>query len=197
MFKKIVNIATTILLVLLVLIVILVFISRVNGQSPSIFGFHIFRVSSDSMVPALEVREVILVKEVPVEEIHVGDIITYNGTQGELNGKTITHRVVKEPVLTNGEYHLTTKGDKEGAVADPEITYDQVEGKYVTSLPIIDKLYTFFLSPGGLICFVAIIVILFGYEMISLIMSYRAIDEKDDDYYEPKPKKPSRKRKKK
>ena len=108
----------------------------------------------------------------------------------------ITHRVVEDPELNNGTYYFQTKGDAEGATLDPVVNDEQVQGVVVKKIPFIDKLYSFFFTPYGLILFIFIIVLLFGYEMISLIMSYKSIDEHDDDYYEPKAKKPSNKRKK-
>ena len=194
--RKIMNIFMTVLLVVLVCILVMVFVARVSGNIPSILGYSIFRVSSDSMEPTLMVGDVILVKSVSPEDIHTGDILTYQGTTGQMEGKTITHQVIQEPYEVDGVYHIQTKGIREGAVADPEITYDQVKGRYVTTLRFIDKLYSFFLSPLGLISFIALIVILFTYEMISLIMSYKTLDEKDDDYYAPPNRKPKHKRKK-
>ena len=196
MARKIVNIFSTVLLVVLILIVILLFIVRLSGNSPSIFGYHIFRISSGSMEPVLNVGDIILVKETPPEDIHKDDIITYKSEQGEMEGQAITHRVVAEPEIKGGVYTFQTQGDLNGAALDPIITYDQVEGKYIRKLAFIDKLYSFFFTPYGLIIFIAVILILFGYEIISLMVSYRALDEMDDDYYAPKNKKPSKKRKK-
>ena len=196
MVKKIINILSTVLLVILVAVVVFVFIARISGKSPSIFGYHVFRVSSGSMEPTLEIGDIILVKEVPAEEIHVGDIITYNGEEGDLADKVITHQVIEEPYDVGGVWHFQTQGIAEGASPDPSITYDQIEGKFQTKLALLNKLYSFFLTPYGLIIFVFIIIALFGYEMISLILSYKSLDEKGDDYYEPKPKKKSKKRKK-
>ncbi|WP_405356860.1 signal peptidase I [Ruminococcus sp.] len=195
MAKKVFHIFTTVLLIVLVLIVIIVFICRVRGESPSILGYHIFRVSSDSMEPTLQVGEIILVKKTSSDQIHKNDIITFKGTQGELAGKMITHRVIEEPRIVDGKYYFKTMGDKAGAKHDPEIDESQIEGKYIRSIAFIDKLYTFFLSPVGLISFIALILILFGYEMISLVISYKSLDEKDEDYYAPKNKKPKKKRK--
>jgi len=197
MRRKVVNVITTVFLVLLIILVVFVFITRISGSSPSLFGYHIFRVQTDSMVPTLEVGDVILVKSVPAEDIAVGDIITYRVVSGDLAGNTITHRVVEGPEMRDGVYYFRTKGDREGALVDEEFPYERVEGKYIRKLPVFDKVYTFFLSPAGLITFIGVIIVLFGYEMIALIRSYRALDEKDDDYYEPTPKKPSKKRKKK
>ena len=196
MVRKVVNIITTVLLIVLIVIVVVVFITRMNGKSPSIFGLTVFRVQTDSMEPNLMVGDVILDKKVAPEEIHKGDIITYDCVEGKLAGQTITHRVHKDPEVRNGVYYYVTMGDKEGATPDAEISYQQIEGKFVRKLPFVNNLYTFFLSPGGLITFIGIIVLLFAYEMISLIVNYKRIDEHDDDYYEPKPKKESKKRKK-
>ena len=197
MARKVINIITTVLLVVLIVLVVFIFVARITGNNPSFFGYHVFRVQTDSMEPTLNVGDVIIVKSTPAEEIEVGDIITYKVVSGNLAGQTITHRVVQEPEQRDDMYYFTTKGDKTGAVEDEEVPYDRVEGKYIRTVPMLDKVYSFFLSPAGLIVFIGIILLLFGYEMISLITSYRSLDEKDDDYYQPKPKKPRKKRKKK
>lgn len=195
MFRKVINILSTILLILLILLVIFLFIMRITGNSPSIFGYHVFRVSSGSMEPVLVKGDVILVKAVPADQISKNDIITYKSREGQMEGEMITHRVVTEPKVVEGTYYFQTQGDAEGASLDPIVSFEQVEGKYVRKVPLIDKLYSFFLTPYGLITFIFIIILLFGYEMISLILTYRSIDIKDDDYYEPKPKKKNKKRK--
>lgn len=194
-FRKVFNIITTIILITVIAVVVIVFIVRLTGNVPSLFGYSVFRIRSDSMTPTLLVDDVILDKKVKPQDIHIGDIITYDCISGDLAGQTITHRVVEEPEVRGGIYYYRTKGDKEGAVLDAEIEYSLVQGKYVCTIPLLDKIYTFFLSPYGLIVFIFIILALFGYEMISLILSYRSLDIKDDDYYEPKPKKKSKKRK--
>ncbi|MBQ3264961.1 MAG: signal peptidase I [Ruminococcus sp.] len=194
--KRIFNLLSTVLLVALILLVVVIFIMRITGHVPSIFGFTVYRVQSDSMEPVLMVGDVIIDKKVAPEEIQKGDIITYDSYMGTLAGQTITHRVVTEPECRNGTYYYQTQGDRAGAPLDDVISYDQVEGKYITKVTWLNSVYSFFLSPYGLITFILIIMVLFGYEMISLVVSYRSLEEKDDDYYEPKPKKPGKKRKK-
>ena len=194
--RRIFNGLVTALLVATVAFVVMIFVARLTGNTPSVFGYRVFRVLTDSMTPTLEVGDVILVRDCEPEEIHNGDIITYNGEVGSYRGKSITHRVVEEPEVRDGVYYYWTKGDRQGAMIDPEISFYQVEGKYVRTIPYIDKLYTFFLSPAGLISFIGLIVVLFGYELVSLLWTYKTADAKDDDYYAPKNKKPKAKRKK-
>lgn len=196
MVRKIVNIFFTVLLIVLVVLVILIFITRATGNAPSIFGYSVFRVSSGSMEPELSIGDVILVHSVKPDEIHEGDTITYKGDQGDLRDVMVTHKVIEEPYEKDGEWYYQTMGIVAGAVKDPIITYDQVQGKLIQKMTFFDEIYTFFLSPAGLITFILVIVVLFGYEMISLIVSYKNADEIDDDYFEPKQKKRSKKRKK-
>lgn len=196
MARKAVNIFFSVLLVLLVAFVVMIFITRAMGNSPEIFGYRIFRVSSGSMEPELAIGDVILVQKVDPEDIHIDDIITYKGVQGDFADKMITHLVIEEPYEDDNGWHYQTQGIAAGALKDPIVSYDQVQGKLVKKLAFMNDIYTFFLSPWGLISFILVILVLFGYEMISLIISYKAIDEKGEDYYAPANKKPRKKRKK-
>ena len=181
MFKKIINAISVIFLVFLVIFVLFTLVSRIMGETPSVFGNYIFRVSSDSMEPTLMVGDVILVQSADAEDIQKGDIITYKPKDGSMYGREVTHRVVADPVIKHDTYYYQTQGDAVGAPLDKAITYDQVKGKYVRKLTLIGKLYGFMSKPIGVAIFIGVIVLLFGYELISLIVSYRKIDEVDLD----------------
>ena len=189
MFKKILNVLTTVLLVVLVLAVLFFFISRIMGETPSLFGNYIFRVSSDSMEPTLMVGDVILVQSADAEDIEKGDIVTYKSRSGSMYGREVTHRVVTEPEIKNGTYYYQTQGDAAGAPLDKKITYDQIQGKYVRKLTLIGKFFNFISKPIGVIIFIGVIILLFGYELISLIVSNKAIDEIGEDKKKKRPKK--------
>ena len=179
-FKKILSILGTILLVILLAVVIVMFNARISGEAPSVFGYQVFRVSSGSMEPELMVGDVIIVKEAEVSDIQKGDIVTYKGEEGEFRDKFITHKMIEDPQLVDGKYVFHTQGIYEGAVPDPEWYEDQLLGEYVYTVPYIDSVYNFFLKPYGLVTFVLIIIVLFGYELISLIVSYNTLDEIDE-----------------
>ncbi len=177
MVKKIINIISTVLLIVLIIIVIAVFLTRASGGVPELFGYQVYRISSGSMSPVLEVGDVILSHKVDADEIKVGDIITYLGDEGNYDGMLITHSVITAPHSSGGDTVLSTQGVAEGAIPDPEISFSQVKGKYITKLSFLNKAYTFFLSPTGLIIFILIIMILFGYEIISLIIGYKKVED--------------------
>ena len=180
-FKKILSILGTILLVILLAVVIVMFNARLSGEAPSVFGYQVFRVSSGSMEPELMIGDVILIKEAEPQDIQKGDIVTYKGEEGDLNDKFITHKMIEDPQLVDGRYVFHTQGIYEGAVPDPDWYEDQLLGEFVCKIPFIDSVYSFFLKPYGLITFVLIIIVLFGYELIALILSYHTLDEIDDE----------------
>ena len=177
MIKKIINVFSIVFLVLIVIFVLFSLMSRIMGITPSLFGNYIFRVSSDSMEPTLMVGDVILVKSVDADDIQKDDIITYKSEDGSMYGREVTHRVVSGPVIKNDTYYFQTQGDAEGAPLDKAITYDQIVGKYDRKLPLITKFYDVISTPTGVAVFIGLIIVLFGYELISLIVSYKKIDE--------------------
>ncbi len=176
-FKKLLKILGTILLIVLIAVVILMFNARLSGEAPSVFGYQIFRVSSGSMEPELMIGDVILVKKADVEDIQKGDIVTYKGEEGDFANKFITHKMIEDPQYVDGEYVFKSQGIVEGALPDPVWYEDQLLGELVCKIPFIDSIYSFFLKPYGLMTFILVIVLLFGYELISLVVSYKRLDE--------------------
>lgn len=183
MFKKIVNGFSIVFLVIMVAVVLFLFMSRIMGETPSVFGYYIFRVSSDSMEPTFTVGDVILVHKTDAEDIQKDDIITYKSKDGSMYGRDVTHRVITDPVIKNDVYYYQTQGDAENAPLDKAISYDQVEGKYVRKLTVLGALYGFLATPTGLIVFVAVIIVLFGYELISLLISDKKSDKIDEKLF--------------
>lgn len=164
LFKKISNIALTVILVVLFLVIVITLISRASGNVPSLAGFMIFRVSSGSMEPEYEIGDVVLAKNVDnPQEISKGDVITYLGQSGSFSGKRITHKVVVAPYEENGEYFLVTKGIA-NLTEDPVINFDQVIGKVVTKIPFLGPIYDFFLTPWGLVLTILLIIAAFSGE---------------------------------
>ena len=174
------NALSIVLLVIVVAAVLFFFAARLTGGTPSVFGFYIFRVTSDSMEPTFTVGDVILVKSTPADEIKKDDIITFKSEEAQTYGREVTHRVVREPEFKNGKYYYQTRGDAPKSSLDRIITYDQVQGKYLQKLVIIGALYNFFCTPIGVVVLIGIVLLLFGYEMVALMVSNKKIDKADE-----------------
>ena len=175
--KKFLNIFATVFLVLATILVVAVLILRITGARPKLFGYYFFNVVSDSMTPMLKVDDVILVKASDGSDVKKGDIISYHADVGEMAGKDVTHKVIKDPVKReDGTIVLETQGIKQGALVDPPITNDQIIGKYVMKLTVLSFIYKVFRQWYGLLIFLAVIMALIGKEVYNL----RRLSEKSD-----------------
>lgn len=103
-------------------------------ETPSVFGIKTFCIISGSMEPEIEINDVVLIKEVPQNEIDKGDIISF-----VVNGETITHRVINIE-SRNGELLYTTQGDANNIEDETKITFEDIEGKYIGKIPKIGKI---------------------------------------------------------
>lgn len=173
------NIICWMLVVILVLTLIVFFISRINGSTPSVFGYSIYRVSSGSMEPELMVGDVILGKEVSdATEIKAGDIVTYKGSGG-MSGELITHEVIVAPTMEDGKLMLQTQGVAND-IPDEPIEADRVVSVMVMKLPFMNKFYNFFLSPWGLLIIIGLIILVFIDELIVFIKSFTGTKSADE-----------------
>ena len=174
------NVLSGVVLFAMVAVVLYLFAARITGGTPSVFGYYVFRVSSDSMEPTLAVGDVILVKYTPAEDIHIDDIITFKSEESQTYGREVTHRVILEPENRDGTFYFQTKGDAPKASLDRVITYDQVRGKYIRKLIVIGKLYGFLSQPIGVVVLLGLILLLFGYELVALMVSNKKIEDSDE-----------------
>ena len=167
--RAIKNIVCWLLIIALALTVILSMVTRFSGKTPSVFGYTLPRVSTGSMIPTLEIGDVILSRTVSdVSEVKEGDIITFKGG-AQFSNNHVTHRVVVAPYTDdNGKLVLQTKGDNNNAV-DPVIRADSVESVFLNKVGILTKMYEIFLSPWGLIIFIALLLLVFFDELINVV----------------------------
>ena len=164
------NVVLTLVIVVLVAVLILSMFSRITGNPPSLFGFSLYRVSSGSMRPELEVKDIILVRSCDGEDVEKGDIISYVPETGEMKGNIVTHRVEKAPYKVGDEYWLVTKGDA-NEISDAPIRADQVKGKLIAELPFLKVMFDFFATPWGLLALIALIILAFFNEILVFVKS--------------------------
>jgi len=81
-------------------------------------------VLSGSMEPAIEPGDIVLVEDVPIEEIEPGDVVTFQSHPG--SETTYTHRVVDVTTDKRGTV-LTTKGDANEQLDPMQTDADMLE----------------------------------------------------------------------
>lgn len=83
------------------------------------------------MEPTININDVLITKKVKKDEIKTGDIITFIK-----NGEIITHRITQ--ITENDEY--TTKGDNNNIEDSFTISYENIEGKHILTIPHLGKI---------------------------------------------------------
>ncbi|MBQ6284865.1 MAG: signal peptidase I [Bacilli bacterium] len=129
------RILRVIVYVIVALLLLVIIVQKFSNNSISVGGFRIFTVVSGSMVPEYNIGDILLSKKTEAENIEIGDNVTYLGKTASLKDIIITHKVIKKD-NRNGDYYFVTKGVA-NAIADPEISYDQIYGKVVYKTAIL------------------------------------------------------------
>lgn len=124
------------------------------------------------------VGDVILTKEVDdVNSLAVGDVITYKGTIGEYADMLITHQIVKAPYEENGTTYVVTKGIAND-IEDQPVEASRISSKLVCKIPFLDWLYSFFLTPWGLLVAILLIIVAFAGEFWNIFkLSHQEVEQ--------------------
>lgn len=152
---------TMMMILLLVVSLVVLFMAKMNpGQVPSLFGFRTLSVLSGSMRPAIQPGDAILVRDCDLENIQVGDVITYRLDSSTL----VTHRVTAI-LRQGGSLLLKTKGDANPSEDENLIFREQLVGKMVHRLPYGGYAAKFARGPLGLVVLVVIpaVLMMIGY----------------------------------
>ena len=170
--NTIVNIIETIICIFLFCLVIITLFQRVKG---SFLGYRIYTVASASMIPNYEVGDVLLVKKVSLNNIKVGDAVTYLGEASNLKDMIITHRVEKIDKNADGSLLFHTKGIANN-IEDPIVSGKQIIGKVThkfVTLSLIGEITT---NPYKVFFYVTVpIALLISIEIV------KTIKEKDEE----------------
>ena len=107
------------------------------GVVPRFFGLSPLVVHSGSMLPTLQLDDVVIVKKVrDLTDIAVGDIVTYKFPDMDI---AVTHRVT---VIEDhgGKRYFTMKGDYNPGEDVQPVPEDYIVGRYVGKIPRIGAL---------------------------------------------------------
>lgn len=188
--KIVIKILYQLLIILCVILTIIIVMQKFTNSNRTILGYRIFRVITGSMEPEYDVGIVVICKEVPKNDIIVGDDIVYLGTYGDYNGKIIMHKVVgidKDEAGNATNFHA--KGLHSASVEDPQIDPSRVFGVVKHQSGILTKLYELATSIYSAFIIITILVLnVFisfkmpgGSKVQKLQESYEEYDESEDE----------------
>ena len=111
--------------------------------------FSAYVIASPSMLPTIKVNDAVIIKQVKNDDLQVGDIITFKNDDLNVDGYTITHRIVGKEQAATGEYVYYTKGDNNYSEDAGIVRDEDIYGKVVLKIPKIGFLQHFLAKPKG------------------------------------------------
>ncbi len=155
----------------------IVFSISINSGDKALFGYRFYLVASDSMAATdFKAGDVVISKSVDLDELKVGDIITFISDSSVNYGRTVTHKIRKITKDENGKYSFQTYGTATDADDDAPAT--KVLGKYVGRLKGFGKFITFSKKPIGYVVLIFLpFAVLLTIQLINCIRLFKKIDE--------------------
>ena len=135
-FQIIYTIIKVFVVAMLSIYLLFVIVQRFTNNS-SILGYRVFTIATGSMEPVYNIDDVILVKDIDSSTLKKGDDIAYLGNRDAVKGLIVTHRIIRIETFNDGKVHYTLKGVN-NKYEDPSITADQILGKVVGKLPVVN-----------------------------------------------------------
>lgn len=186
--KSLFSIIKFVITVFAIGLVAIILVQRFSNNNMSIAGYRIFTVVTESMLPKYEIGDVLLVRQVNVEQIKKGDDITYKGKVGSFADKIVTHQVINIAKGEDGRLEFYTKGianDKE----DPIVYKDQIYGIVQTRLELITKLNGIINNMYGMYFFIIIPLAIIMFSEFKAFKEDDKYDDEEDDEDDEKDKK--------
>ncbi|MEM2840130.1 MAG: signal peptidase I [Candidatus Bathyarchaeia archaeon] len=119
-------------------------------------------VVSGSMIPTLNVGDIIFIKGVTPKEINVGTIMVFHSPKDY--DTLIVHRVV-EKIDKGGVTYFKTKGDYNRYIDSWEVPESHIVGVFTGRIPYVGVIVMRLREPAGTTFIIILIVILIVYEV--------------------------------
>ena len=168
-----------ILYVIAILFLIVIVVQRFSNNALSVGGFRVFTIVSESMKGKYEIGDVLVSKRVEEEDIKIGDDVTYQGTQSNLKGLVITHRVIDIKEYEGKKYFVTKGIDND--IEDPMITYKQIYGKVIYKTIIFSFLSKLMLDRVSYYVIFILVGFIVSIEIISAMFNSKDEEEEVND----------------
>ncbi|MFW5780349.1 MAG: signal peptidase I [Bacillota bacterium] len=187
-YKKISTIIIAIVMVFAIMAFLSLIIQVAGGKKPSVFGYRLYYILTDSMTPELKVNDVILSETINSEKearerIKEGDVVTFIAEYGVQRGLVITHKVVEGPHYSEERQRevIVTMGTKQGAVEDEPVPLENIQAVMVTRVPVLGGIYRFIMSGTGLLIVIIIpMVFMLGVLVFRLIDNIKKTEDKKE-----------------
>ena len=175
-FKIVKGIIKAICVVFICIVLIIIAVQRFSDNKVNLFGIGVYTIVTESMYPEYEVGDMIISKEVPLNELKVGNDVVYQGKEESFKDKTVTHRIKS----ISGK-NIQTRGINND-FDDPMIEYDQVYGKVIYKCTVL-SLFSKLMNDTVLFYFIVFIPfsLLIFFDIIGMINDKKKLEEEIEE----------------
>ena len=133
--------------------------------------FNAYVVLSGSMVPNIMIKDVVVTKKIPEEELEVGDIITFISPDQRFGGISVTHRIIDKIYDEEaGVYKYRTQGDANNVADSVPVPNANILGKVILKIPKLGYIQDILSSKGGLIILVLLpCLVILSYDIMKIL----------------------------
>lgn len=130
-------------------------------------------VVSESMLPTLNIGDIIIIQGVNASQIHAnytnGDIVVFKNPKYNDPNFRVVHRAVKKEYRADG-WWITTHGDNNNVGAEEQFNEKDLIGKVIAKIPYIGNFSLYVNKLGNFYFFIVLIIVVVGI-MFSLFTS--------------------------
>ena len=133
--------------------------------------YNAYVVLTGSMLPEIQVNDVVVTKKVDASTLKVGDVITFASADSRFLNTIITHRIIKKEYDSKTKtYSFQTQGDNNNVADSALVPQNNIFGKVILKIPKLGYLQEFLASDGGWIIVILIpCLTVISYDIVKLM----------------------------
>lgn len=133
--------------------------------------YNAYVVLTGSMLPEIQVYDVVITKKVDPKDLEKGDVITFASSDTRFLNTIITHRIIKKNYnAETNTYTFQTKGDNNNVADSALVETNNIHGKVIFKIPKLGYLQEFLATDGGWIIVILIpCLAVISYDIVKLI----------------------------
>lgn len=132
--------------------------------------YNAYAVLTGSMIPEIQIKDVVITKKVDPKNLEIGDIITFVTSDSRLSGIIVTHRIKNKYYDANtGTFSFQTKGDNNNVEDSTLAEGSNVIGKVIFKIPKLGYVQDLLVQRGGWIIVILIpCLAILSYDIVKL-----------------------------
>lgn len=166
----------------LILIIIYVILVLSFQYLPFLNKYHTYAIQTNSMEPVIDVGDIVIIKEIEIDEIQVGDIMAFNvDVTGDNKDDVVVH-YIDEIIPFGDEYIYKTRPEISDQQDRWTIEQDDIIGRYQFQMHNVGRILLFLQSTiGKIVLLVDIIIVSVIYDILFKKDKNKITIEDNDD----------------